>query len=94
MINQTRQKISKKNEKLLDRPLFFGEALMYAKKYYCVQKEKKTKNEHCNITIQLLLLSSNSKKEKMLLLILLQTQHRSKMKKAEEKNNSVIKILC
>ena len=32
-----------KNEKLLDRPLFFGEALMYAKKYYCVQKEKKLK---------------------------------------------------
>lgn len=81
-----------KNEKLLDRPLFFGEALLHAKNII-VCKKKKTKNEHCNITILLLLLSSNSKKEKLLLL-LLQTQHRSKTKKQKKKNNSVIKILC
>ena len=54
----------KKNEKLLDCPLFFGEALIYAKKYYCVQKEKKTtKNEHCNITILLLLLASTIRRK-------------------------------
>ena len=79
-----------KNEKLLDRPLFFGEALIYAKNIIVCKKKKKTKNEHCNITILLLLLSSNSKKEKMLLLLLLQTQHRSKMKKQKKK---IIRLL-
>jgi len=40
LINQTRQKISKKNEKLLDRPLFFGEALIYAKNIIVCKKKK------------------------------------------------------
>jgi len=74
---------------MLDRPLFFGEALIYAKNII-VCKKKKLKNEHCNITIQLLLLSSNSKKEKLLLLLLLQTQHRSKTKKQKKK---IIRLL-
>lgn len=82
-------KTENKQKKMLDRPLFFGEALIYAKNII-VCKKKKTKNEHCNITILLLLLSSNSKKEKLLLLLLLQTQHRSKTKKQKKK---IIRLL-